>query len=290
MSSRASNCSVCGNALLRYRRDWLYRCSACGFRSSSLAVLINDRQIDEGKREFALHDLRRQNFETVLDWLAEAGLKRSDRILEIGCGHGWFVLAAQARGYQVLGVEPDRHIAAIAQANGVPLRTGYFPDVIQPGEKFDAIVFNDVFEHLPDPFSAMKDVRSCLSPSGIVAINLPVATGIFYRVAELFDRLGGHGPLQRMWQLGFPSPHLSYFSADQLSALAARCGLTEIVRRSLPSLRVRGLWQRLRYDPAQSMLVAALMWLPLVALVPLLRFLPHDIGVQLFKPSGENQP
>jgi SAM-dependent methyltransferase len=287
VNNQASSCSVCGHANLPYRHDWLYRCSACGFRSSSLAVHINDAQIDEERREFALHDLRLQNFETVLDWLAESGLRRSDRILEVGCGHGWFLVAAKARGYQALGIEPDKHIAAIAQANGAAVRTGFFPDVVEPGEKFDAIIFNDVFEHLPDPLAAMNDVRSRLGPSGIVAINLPVATGLFYRIAEVLDRFGGPGPLQRMWQLGFPSPHLSYFSAEQLSALAARCGLREIVRRSLPSLQIRGLWQRLRYDPNQSLLVAVLMWPTLVVLTPLLRFLPHDIGVQFFKPPTE---
>lgn len=287
MSSQASSCCVCGHANLRYRHDWLYRCSACGFLSSSLEVHINTRQIDEDKREFALHDLRRQNFETVLDWLAEAGLKRSGRILEVGCGHGWFLMAARARGYEALGIEPDQHIASIAQANGATVRTGFFPDVIEPGEKFDAVIFNDVLEHLPNPFAALKDVRSCLVPAGIAAINLPVATGLFYRIADLLDRFGGQGPFQRMWQLGFPSPHLSYFSAVQLAALAARCGFEEILRRSLPSLRIRGLWQRLRYDPNQSIPFAVLMWLPLAVLVPLLRFLPHDIGVQFFKAPTE---
>jgi SAM-dependent methyltransferase len=289
VSKQSSNCTVCGRANLRYRHDWLYRCSACGFRSSSLDILINDSEIDEGKREFALHDLRRENFETVLDWLEEAGLKRSDRILEVGCGHGWFLAAAKARGYRSVGIEPDKHIATIALAKGFPVKVGYFPDVVEPGEEFDAIVFNDVFEHLPDPLAALKSVRSCLTPSGIVAINLPVATGIFYRSAELFDRFGSHGPLERMWQLSFPSPHRSYFSAEQLSALAARCGFIETMRRSLPSLRIRGLWQRLRYDPAQSMLSAAFMWLPLVALVPLLRLFPQDIGVQFFEPLTEKE-
>jgi hypothetical protein len=55
----------------------------------------------------------------------------------------------------------------------------------------------------------------------------------------------------------------------------------------LPSLRIRGLWQRLRYDPHQSIVLAAMMWPPLVILAPLLRFLPNDIGVQFFKPLTE---
>jgi SAM-dependent methyltransferase len=291
LNSQTSTCIICGNANIRYRHNWLFRCTACGFLSSALETRINlaSAQIDEQKREYALNNLRRRNFESILDWLAETGLKKSALILEVGCGHGWFLAAARRRGYQAVGIEPDVNIAAMAQANGAAVRTGYFPGAIVPGEKFDAIVFNDVFEHLTDPASALSQVESSLAPSGLVAINLPLATGFIYRFADILDRVRCHGPLGRMWQLGFPSPHRSYFSAAQLSALAERHGFKECVRRSLPSLTVSGLWQRLRYDPTQSIVVAAMMWPFLVVFTPLLRFLPADIGVQIFVPRLERK-
>jgi len=239
-------------------------------------------QLDEEQREYALSDLRRQNFNRVLDALAEAGLPPSSRVLDVGCGHGWFLMAAAARGYRAVGIEPDAAVEAIAEANDVDVRLGYFPDVLDPTEKFDAVVFNDVFEHLPDPVQALKHVRACVMPTGLVAINLPLATGAFYVVAEALDCVGVHSPYKRMWQVGFPSPHRSYFTSDQLARLAARHGFRESVRRSLPSLRVKGLWQRLRYDTSQSFFLPALMWPVLAALSTFLRFLPPDIGLHIF--------
>jgi SAM-dependent methyltransferase len=289
VSKPLPNCIVCGKATARERHDWLFRCTVCGFLSSSLEPRINaaTARIDEEKREHALNSLRRRNFETILDWLAETGVKPPARILEIGCGHGWFLLAARARGYEPIGIEPDGQIAAIAQANGVNVRRGFFPEATVPGEIFDVVIFNDVFEHLPDPPGVLRAVRNCLAHSGVLAINLPLATGMFYRVSDALGRVGWHGPFERMWQVGFPSPHRSYFSAPQLAALAEQCGFTERARRSMPSLRVSGLWERLCYDPDQSRVAAALMWPLLVGLAPLVRFLPADIGVQLFSPPSD---
>jgi SAM-dependent methyltransferase len=177
----------------------------------------------------------------------------------------------------------------MADANGVSVRVGFFPNVVRPGETFDAIVFNDVFEHLPNLSVAMSEIGRILAPNGLLVINLPLATGVFYRIADTLDRMGCHGPFERMWQLDFPSPHRSYFSQNQLSEIARRYGFEECARYSLPSLRVDGLWERLRYDPNQSVLSAAAMW-PLLALVtPFLRFLPPDIGVQIFRRPRPNK-
>jgi hypothetical protein len=86
-----------------------------------------------------------------------------------------------------------------------------------------------------------------------------------------------------MWQLGFPSPHRSYFSADQLSQFVARHGFRESARHTIPSVTVKGLWKRLCYDPNQSAIAAAVMWPVLAFFAPFLRFLPADIGVQIFR-------
>ena len=239
-------------------------------------------QLNEPRREYALSELRRKNFDLVLDALAEAGLLSSSRILDVGCGHGWFSMAATARGHRAVGIEPDITVATIAEANGVDVRLGYFPDVLDAGEKFDAVVFNDVFEHLPEPARALEQARACLLPSGLVGINLPLASGVFFGVAETLDRVGIHAPYRRMWQVGFPSPHRSYFTGEQLAQLAARQGFDERVRRSLPSMRVKGLWQRLRYDTSQSSFLSTLMWPFLASLSSFLPFLPQDIGLQIF--------
>ncbi len=286
-SHHSSICCICGGTKVQHRHGWLSRCTKCGFLSSTLDAQLNfsTGQLDEQKRQQALQALRRENFEIVLDCISTIGLPVSARILDVGCGHGWFVLAAMARGHHALGIEPDRVVADMARTNGVDVRRGFFPDAVGPEEKFDLIIFNDVFEHLPDPLTMLTHVRSHLSPSGLVAINLPLATGMIYRCADALDRLGIHGPFARMWQVGFPSPHRCYFTAAQLATLAYRIGLRERLRISLPSMRIAGLWQRIRYDRNHGIVLSLIMWPILAALAPVLRYLPPDIGLQVFSAS-----
>jgi SAM-dependent methyltransferase len=269
------------------RQAWLRRCQRCGFLASTLVAHVNasDSAIDECARARALQTLRRGNFERVLDALATAGLRARGRILDVGCAHGWFIEAARARGYDAAGLEPDDAVADAARRHGTPVRSGFFPEALEPGECFDAIVFNDVFEHLPHPERAMRAIRGRLAPGGLVAINLPIASGVFYRAASVLDHIGMHGPFDRMWQRGFPSPHVSYFTQATLAALAASCGMEERWRGFLPSLEASGLWARLRYDRGAGLLMSALIWSILRTVSPVLSSMPPDIGLQIFTPD-----
>ena len=280
-------CPCCGAALSAPRAGFRRDCSACGFASAALPVDIAGapRALAEDARAAGLAPLRAANFEVVLDRLDACGLPPGGELLDVGCAHGWFLDAARRRGHEVLGIEPDAAIAAQAQARGHRVLRGIFPDVLPPQRRFDAIVFNDVFEHLPDPRAAMAAVGAALRPGGLLAINLPSNRGALYRVALALRTLGWRGPHDRLWQVDFPSPHLSYFNPDALARLAVRCGLREVDRHVLPAVARAGLWQRIRCDAGASWLSSALAWSAVSAALPLLRHLPPDIVLQVFAPG-----
>ena len=277
-------CPVCGGIFRQHRPEWLFRCDGCRLLASNLLPTLNrgNGSLDESARYDALHDLRHANFETILDAIEHCGLPRGARLLDVGCGHGWLLEQAALRGLHPVGVEPDVAIADIARTRCTSVLVGVFPDVLDVRDSFDVLTFNDVLEHLPDVRAAIAASKAHLKPRGLLVLNLPLATGIFYRVATLLDRIGYRGPLVRLWQVDFPSPHLFYFTAPQLAQIAANLGLREVVRTSLPSLDLRGLWRRLRYDRSRGLLSCLLMWPVLAALMPILRALPNDIGLQVF--------
>src|SRR4051812_24864590 len=64
-------CPACGGPLLKYRKDWLFRCGGCHLLGSSLAPELNRNQhaLDETARYDALHALRKANFRLILDEL-----------------------------------------------------------------------------------------------------------------------------------------------------------------------------------------------------------------------------
>ena len=295
------------------RHDWCYACPGCGFLASTLSPRIGDAEatgaIDEDRREIALVEqrdehrllwglatagaligLRKKNFAQIVERLDTMTTPSRRSLLEVGCAHGWFLDAAAEKGYQVHGIEPDAPIGAQARSKGHDVVTGFFPDALAPATRYDVIVFNDVFEHLPDPRAALSMCRQRLLPGGLLVLNLPSSRGIFFRIATLLDQVGVSGPHERMWQKGFPSPHLSYFHPAALTRLAGREGFAEVYRGTLDSLDRRGLWQRLRLDRRSSLLGAMVAWVAITVASPLLSRFPSDIALLIYKPTGASRP
>ncbi|HEY8622964.1 MAG TPA: class I SAM-dependent methyltransferase [Casimicrobiaceae bacterium] len=292
--SPAISCSVCDTHMRPLRHEWCFACPVCGFLASNLSPHIGDGQvadvIDEEQREIALVSLRKKNFERILDRVDAMTDPSRRSLLEVGCAHGWFLDAAAKRGYEVHGIEPDAPIGALASSKGHDVAIGFFAGALTPGARYDVIVFNDVFEHLPDPRAALVACRQRLQPGGLLVLNLPNSGGALFRIATLLDRLGISGPHERMWQKGFPSPHLSYFHPGALTRLAGREGFAEIYRGTLDSLDRRGLWQRLRLDRRSSLRGALVRWLGIVVASPLLGWFPSDMALQIYKPANTPRP
>lgn len=266
-----------------------FECRRCGCFRSTLPIAIDADRIadrgDEAAFDAAIAGMRERNFDIVLDRLQRYVPAQGARLLEVGCAYGSFLAAAARRGYVAFGIEPDAARATRAMgsvAGGGTVWSGYFPADLPHGQRFHAIVFNDVFEHLPDPLSAARALPALLHDGGVVAINLPNCTGIFFRVADVLRRIGVSGPHDRLWQIGFPSPHLSYFQPDALAKLLERAGFRERERRSLQTLSIGELWPRLRYNNRMPVAALRLIWLGVVVASPLLAVLPADISLQIF--------
>jgi SAM-dependent methyltransferase len=243
--------------------------------------------VDEPRRAKGLNSLRLANFQRILDRLQSAIAPEGHTLLDVGCAHGWFLDGASARGFEAVGIEPDPAIGAAAAAGGRKIWSGFFPDDIPAGCRFDVISFNDVFEHLPDVDQALEACARFLKPGGLLVLNVPCRKGIFYLAATMLERIGIPGPLERLWQIRFASPHFSYFAPQDLQRLAARHGLAEIHASTLPSVQLRGLWARLNYDTTASTAFNALIWLSVAALRPLFPILPADISLQIFRNADE---
>jgi len=56
----------------------------------------------------------------------------------------------------------------------------------------------------------------------------------------------------------------------------------------LPSVSLRGLWSRLRYDRRGGLLGSAAAWAGSCVLMPALRLLPPDISLEIFETPGDD--
>ncbi|HEX7168408.1 MAG TPA: class I SAM-dependent methyltransferase [Acidimicrobiales bacterium] len=108
----------------------------------------------------------------VIDQLADAGPltgSLAGPVLDIGCGPGWYLAAATARGLPAIGFDLSlgmaREAAArapsgVADAQALPFRDAVAAAVLLP----------HMLYHVPDPVAALCEARRVVRPGGTVAV------------------------------------------------------------------------------------------------------------------------
>jgi 2-polyprenyl-3-methyl-5-hydroxy-6-metoxy-1,4-benzoquinol methylase len=95
-------------------------------------------------------------------------------LLDVGCGRGGFGQSLRQRGpIELTGIEVDPVAAQAASERYDRVITGAFPSDVPPDETFDCIVFNDILEHLVDPWGALEAAAQMLSATGVVVASIP---------------------------------------------------------------------------------------------------------------------
>ncbi|NKB68360.1 MAG: methyltransferase domain-containing protein [Candidatus Latescibacteria bacterium] len=124
-----------------------------------------------------LHPTRRvserRRFEALLRLLQ---VRPDQRLLDIGCGSGWFSALCQEQGARVWAL--DMAPAGVARARARFPAVPYFQagDVYHlpfADASFDAVVLSEVVEHLEHIEQALAQVRRVLKPGGRVLVSVP---------------------------------------------------------------------------------------------------------------------
>ncbi len=98
------------------------------------------------------------------------------RLLEFGCGEGRFGAAIKAKlGCEVWGAELSPIAAAEASSRLDRVLCGDCQQLASglPDGYFDCVVFNDVLEHLVDPYGLLATIKRKLVPNGAVVASIP---------------------------------------------------------------------------------------------------------------------
>jgi SAM-dependent methyltransferase len=181
-------------------------------------------------------------------------LPDATRLLDVGCGPGFFLTEAARGGLEVRGLEVSPFAAGYGRArHGLNIACGPIDAAHLPHRdtSFDLITLWDVIEHLPAPADALALLAERLSPGGVLALS----TG---DVASPVARLSG-----RRWHLYNLPEHLWFFNARSLGMLLERAGLVvERVEREVCWYTTRYLLDRLMYTLGRGpILPGRLRWL-----------------------------
>jgi SAM-dependent methyltransferase len=118
------------------------------------------------------------------------------RLVEIGCGAGFFLAATRTNGYDVLGMEPSRAYDQRLQALGVPVVHAYVEDNCLPKHSFDVVYHCDLLAHFPDPIRSLSAMCELLRAGGVLCFEVGLLGGIS---PAWYPVVGSIGLGQHLW-------------------------------------------------------------------------------------------
>jgi len=239
--SMADPCWVCGGGVRPYWADpalVVVECARCRHLharhtpTSAAPVVDYHQSYDQDSFLDSLGATRRRQADRILEAVERVSPGRA--LFDFGCGRGWFLDAAVARGYGPVGggdVSPlavsmlrDKHIPAVTLAEDALLSgadfsgLGFVPEIIS---------FLDVIEHFEGDLSERFAgwVRTLPAAVRLIVVKVPVREGIMFSAAAVARRLAWPGLARQLFQVGTPPPHFQYFSRDSLDRFVKAIGL-----------------------------------------------------------------
>lgn len=186
--------------------DKVVRCLSCrlvyAVQKESILEIVQDYEQMVDLEYLKEEKGRRAQGRLILDQIAHH--KKRGRMLEIGCGPGFFLDEAKKAGWEVEGLDLSAWAKEHAEKNyKIPVRLGDLKAAHYPDRTFDVIVMNDVLEHLEDPKDSLGEIRRILKNDGIIYISTPDINSFLSRALKA-----------RWW--GINKYHLFYFSRQTL--------------------------------------------------------------------------
>lgn len=186
-----ASCPICGSAPgTSLRQDFdpfrVVTCNHCGL------VFLSPRLTEQAilklyaDEAYYVSEVAGQGYDEYLEvrpnWvrtftrrLGEIGkYQKPGKALDIGCGPGFFLDAAQAKGYDVHGLDPSDYIVKVAREKfGDRIQHGVIETADYSADEFDLVVAFDTFEHVYHPLEWLNAARRVLKTGGLLAITTP---------------------------------------------------------------------------------------------------------------------
>jgi 2-polyprenyl-3-methyl-5-hydroxy-6-metoxy-1,4-benzoquinol methylase len=215
-----SHCLVCNSAKLKplsaYQKAHLCKCCNCGFVFAQ--QIPSEQELIEyydgyGRNDY-LSPVTIKRYNELLD--AMEPFRKTNKLLDVGCGIGYFLEVAKERGWEVFGTEYTDRAIEICTEKGIQMKQGKLdPSNYEPGS-FDVITSFEVLEHINNPLEETNNFNQLLRKGGLVYLTTPNFNSLLrHRLKERYD------------VITYPE-HLSYYTPSTLKKLFTQCGFRKL--------------------------------------------------------------
>jgi 2-polyprenyl-3-methyl-5-hydroxy-6-metoxy-1,4-benzoquinol methylase len=220
-----SFCSYCGSrayaTVVSGPTVPILECTGCGLmRQGWVSEEIKKSPIfidyaggmDRFKRQKAEKEAAHKgDFLRIADRLEEF-LPNKGKLLEIGCAMGTTLVGFRDKGWQVMGVEPEKWTSEIARSrHGLEVINAPFQEAGLAKESFDAIILLHVIEHVCDPFKSLCDMADLVRPGGYLVLETPRYDTLMFKMLRGRER-------------SVIPDHLHYFTRKSMVAMCRDAG------------------------------------------------------------------
>ena len=142
-----------------------------------------------------------------------------NRILDVGCGKGHITKFIRQQYTNAVMDAWDISEKAIrnasAEIEGVNFLVADATIFLPSGVQYDAIVLNNIYEHVENPLLLLNNLKKLLKRDGIIIISTPNR----YHIKNIFRSVLG-------LSISVPAYHVTEYSIGQIYDHHAYCGLT----------------------------------------------------------------
>jgi len=226
-----------GKLILKKDNYAVVDCSICGFKhldpvpsKKELDKYYRDKYYQQGCAKLLDPDKEKEDSEwtklaysdtcTILDKYITSDTRR---ILDIGCGNGFFLDFMKRNGWDVFGIEPSKKAGEYASFLEVEIFNTTLDGFIDQkwNKFFDAINLTYLLEHVPDPVEVLKQCKNLLKDKGLICVEVP---NDFNRLQLELSKKG-----VPPWWVSVPD-HINYFNFESLEQLLVSSGFEIVLK------------------------------------------------------------
>ena len=261
-----STCNLCGGnnnfelfiTIPKLQRK-IVKCKNCGLvfaHPANSSFLTFDFE-DEGQREQKYHQMRlaaeeegkfdedmikREEVIRTLHFRTRKEeierYEKTGKLLDIGCGRGFFLANFVGSNIDYFGIEPRKRISEEAKkrVGENKIFCGTLNEANLPDSHFDIVTMINLIEHLPFPKETLKEVNRLMKNGGILLIETP-------NVESMLPKILG-----KRWHAFLEYEHHYFFSKDTLTKMLKDTGFgVEKMGRGNKLFSIRYLLYRLSW-------------------------------------------
>ena len=161
------------------------KCTVSGYRYYYPHEIAGDAQFyNELSRVMPYYSRRHWQYNQ-----AKQVIKKGDKVLDIGCGSGFFLEEIKAITANLHGLEFNPKAVEECKRKNIEIHSSDLKDLSKLyGEEFDVITFFQVLEHVPDFHSFIENSIKLLKPNGKLVIAVPNNNPYIYKY-DKYDTL-----------------------------------------------------------------------------------------------------